>query len=141
MVFPPFFGLSLNFAIRSSGSELAPSLVLLTVYTFSIFCCKEYNQSDFGIDHLVMSMCRVISCVMEEGVCYDQCFLAKTQLAFALLHSVLQGQTFLLLQVSLTSYFCILAPYDEKNFFFFLVLVLEGLVGFNRTVQLKVLRH
>ena len=78
---------------------------------------------------------------MEEGVCYDQCFLAKTQLAFALLHSVLQGQTFLLLQVSLTSYFCILAPYDEKNFFFFLVLVLEGLVGFHRTVQLKVLRH
>ena len=28
--------------------------------------CKEYNQSDFGID-LVMSMCRVISCVIEKG--------------------------------------------------------------------------
>ena len=23
--------------------------------------CKEYNQSDFGVDHLVMSMCRVFS--------------------------------------------------------------------------------
>ena len=23
----------------------------------TIFGCKEYNQSDFGIDHLVMSMC------------------------------------------------------------------------------------
>jgi len=39
---------------------------------------QEYNQSDFGVDHLVMSMCRVFSCVVERGVCYDQCiFLAK----------------------------------------------------------------
>ena len=39
-----------------------------------------------------------------------------------------------------TSYFCIPVPYDEKDiFFFFLVLVLEGLVSLHRTVQL--LRH
>ena len=25
---------------------------------------KEYNQSDLGVDHLVMSMCRVFSCVV-----------------------------------------------------------------------------
>ena len=30
----------------------------------SIFGCKEYNQSDFGVDHLVMSMCRVFPCVV-----------------------------------------------------------------------------
>jgi len=29
-------------------------LFLLTVESFSIFGCKDYNQSDFGIDHLVM---------------------------------------------------------------------------------------
>ena len=34
------------------------------LYNFSIFGCKEYNQSDFSIDHLVVSMCRVISCVV-----------------------------------------------------------------------------
>ena len=34
-------------------------LFLLTVQNFSIFGCKEYNQSDFGVDYLVMSMCRV----------------------------------------------------------------------------------
>ena len=34
----------------------------LTLWSFSIFGCKEYNQSDFGVDHLVMSMCRVFSC-------------------------------------------------------------------------------
>ena len=27
----------------------------------------EYNQSDFGFEHLVMSMCRVISCAVENG--------------------------------------------------------------------------
>ena len=31
--------------------------------SFSIFGCREYNQSDFGIAHLVISMCRVTSCV------------------------------------------------------------------------------
>ena len=35
--------------------------------------------------------------LLEEGVCYDQCVL----LAFALLHSVLQGQICLLLEVFL----------------------------------------
>ena len=32
-----------------------PSLFLLIVQSFSILGCREYNQSDFGIDHLVMS--------------------------------------------------------------------------------------
>ena len=29
-----------------------------------MFGCKEYNQSDFSVDHLVMSMCGVFSCVV-----------------------------------------------------------------------------
>ena len=66
--------------------------------------------------------------------------LGKTLLAFALLHSVLQGQICLLLQVVLTSYFCIPVPYNEKDIFFG-VLVLEGLVGLHRTVQLQLLQH
>ena len=33
----------------------------------SIFGYKEYNQSDFSVDHLVMSMCRVFSCVVGRG--------------------------------------------------------------------------
>ena len=39
--------------------------------------------------------------LLNEGVCYDQCILMAKLLAFALLHFVLQGQTWLLLQVSL----------------------------------------
>ena len=96
------FNLSLNLAIRSSWSEpqLAPSLVFADCTELLIFGCKEYNQSDFGIDHLVMSMYRVFSCVVGRGcLLWPVHFLGKTLLAFALLHSVLQGQMCLLLQV------------------------------------------
>ena len=38
------------------------------------------------------------------------------------------------------SYFCIPVPYNEKDVFFG-VLVLKGLVGLHRTVQLQLLQH
>ena len=44
-------------------------------------------------------------------------FLGKTLLVFALLHSMFQGQIFLLLQCLLTSYFWIPVPYNEKDIF------------------------
>ena len=63
--------------------------------------------------------------------------LSKTLLAFALLHFVHRGQICLLLQVSLDFLLLHSSAYDEKDifFFFFLVLVLKGLVGFHRTIQ------
>ena len=45
--------------------------------------------------------------------------VGKTLLAFALLHSVFHGQI-CLLHHFLTSYFCILVPYNEKDIFFWL---------------------
>ena len=43
---------------------------------------------------------------------------------------------------SLTSYFCLLIPYDEKLIFFFLLLLLlEILVGLHRTNWLQLLQH
>ena len=56
--FPSFFKLSLNLAIRSSWSETqsASGLVFADCIELSIFGCKEYNQSDFDVNHLVMSM-------------------------------------------------------------------------------------
>ena len=121
MVFPTFFNLSLNFTIRKWWSEpqSAPSLVFLTVWSFSIFGCKEYNQSDFGIDHLVMSMCRVFSCVVGRGcLLWPVRSLGKTLWAFALLHFVLQGQSCLLLQVSLDFLPFHSVSYNEKDIFF-----------------------
>ena len=104
VVFPTFFNLSLNFAIRSSWSESqsVPGLVSADCMELLHLCCKEYNQSDFDIDHLVISMCIVFSYVVGRGwFLWPVRSLGKTLLAFALLHFVLQGQTCLLLQVSL----------------------------------------
>ena len=89
------------------------------LYRFSsIFGCKEYNQSDFGIDHLVMSVCRIFSCVVGR-----RCLLRpvpsldKTLLTFALLHFVLQSQTCLLARYLFTSYFCISIPIMKGHLF------------------------
>ena len=100
VVSPTFF----NLAIKSSWSE--PQLGLVFVFAdcieFSIFDCKEYNQSDFIIDHLVMSMCRFFSSVVGRGrLLWPVHSIGKTLLAFELLCFVLQGQICLLFQVSL----------------------------------------
>ena len=100
--FSYFFHLSLNLAIRSSWSEPQSdtSLIFAECIELSIFGCKKYYQSDFGVDHLVMSICRVFSFVVGRGCLLWPVFsISKTLLAFALLHSVLQGQICLLLQV------------------------------------------
>ena len=58
----------------------------------SIFSYKGYNQSELDIDHLVMSMCRVFSCVDGSGcLLWPVRSVGKTVLAFALLHSVLHS--------------------------------------------------
>ena len=67
-----------------------------------IFGCKEYNQSDFGIDYLVIPICRVFSFVVGRGcLLWPVHSLGKTLLAFALFHFLVEGQICLLLQVSL----------------------------------------
>ena len=63
-------------------------------------------------------------------------FLDETLLAFALFYFVLQGQTYLLLQVSLDFPLWHSNPYD-----LFLVLVQEGIVDLLRTIQLQLLQH
>ena len=84
----------------ASGS--APGLVLADCIELLHLWLKEYNQSDFSVDHLVMSMCRVFSCAVGRPcLLWPVHSLGKTLLAFALLHSVLQGQICLLLQVFL----------------------------------------
>ena len=86
-----------------------------------------------------MSMCRVFSCVVGRGcLLWPVCSLGKALLAFSLLHSVLQGQICLLLQVFLDFLLLHSSPLLWNGHFFW-VLVLEGLVGLHRTVQL--LRH
>ena len=87
-----------------------------------------------------MSICRVFSCVVERmGLLWPVHFLGKTLLAFALFHFVLQGQNCLLLQVFL-DFLLLHSSHLWWKILIFLVLVLEGLVGLHRTVQLQLLQ-
>ena len=89
----------------------------------------------------MISMWRVISCVVERG-----CLLwpwhspGRIQLAFALLQFVVQGQTCLLLQVSLDFLPLHFNPLWWIGHLFW-VLVLGGLVGLHRIIQLQLLQH
>ena len=108
MVFPNFFNLSLNFAIRSSWSEpqSAPGLGFCLLYRTSPFLAAKNIISLISVLTIWWCPCAESSLVLlEEGVCYDQCVLLAKLLAFALLHSVLQGQTCLYSWYFLTSYF------------------------------------
>ena len=91
-----------------------------------------------------MSMCRVFSYFVGRGcLLWPVGSLGKTLLAFALLHSVLWGQICLLFQVFLgiRCFFLLLHSSHLKwNGHLFWVLVLEGLVGLHRTVQLQLLQ-
>ena len=82
-----------------------------------------------------MSMCRVVSCAVWRGclLCPTHS-LGKTLLAFVLIHSVLQDQPCLLLQVSLDFLLLHSSPLWWK-WHLFLVLVLD-LIALHRTVQL-----
>ena len=83
--------------------------------------------------------CIVFSCVVGRGcLLWPVCSLGKTLLAFALLHSILQGQICLLLQVFLDFLLLHSSPLQWKGHLFW-VLVLEGLVGLHRTIQLQLL--
>ena len=64
-------------------------------------------------------MCRVVSVLLEEGVCYDQCILLVKfcpSLPCFVLYS--KAKLACYSRYLLTSYFCILVPYDEKEVFF-----------------------
>ena len=75
---------------------------------FNLFITFGCIGSDFSVDHLVMSMCTVFSCVVRGCLLQPVLSLCKTLLAFALLHSVLQGQVCLLLHVSLDPLVCLI---------------------------------
>ena len=88
-----------------------------------------------------MPMCRIFACVVQRGcLLRSVCSLDKTLLVFALLHFVLQGQTWLLYKVSLDFTLLRSNPLWWEGHLF-LVLVLEGLVGLHRTSTLQFLQH
>ena len=88
-----------------------------------------------------MSMCRVFSCVVGRGCwLWPVHSLGKTLLAFTLLHSLLQGQICLLLQVFLEFLLLHSSPLKWKGHMFWMS-VLKVLVGLHSTIQLQLLQH
>ena len=78
----------------------------------------------------------VKSCVVGRGcLLWPMRSLGKTLLAFALLHSILQGQICLLLQVFLAFLLLHSSPLQWKGHLLG-VFILEGLVGLHGTIQL-----
>ena len=112
-------------------------MFLLTVQRFSTFTCKHYNQSDFSIDHLVISLCILISWVVGSGslvwkmhslgrtLLVWPCFILYSKAKFA---SYSRYLVFLLLHSSTLWW----------KGYLVLVLVLEGLSGLYRTIRLCV---
>ena len=143
MVFPTFFHLSLNLAIRSSWSEpqstpgliFADSIELLHLWLQRIQSIWFWYWPS-GYIHLQSHRL----CFWKRVFAMTSAFSWQTLLYFALPHFVLQGQTNLLLQVSLD--FLLLHSsrlwWKER---LFLVLTIEGLVGLHRTVQLQPLQR
>ena len=124
MVFPTFLNLSLNLAIRSSWSEpqSTPGLVFADCIELLHFWLQKNIINLISVLAIWWRPCVESSLVLlEEGfLLWPVHSLGKTLLAFALLHSVLQGQIWLLLQVFLDFlllhfYFCIPAPETKAN--------------------------
>ena len=88
-----------------------------------------------------MSVCRVISWVVGKAhLLWPVCYFDKTICPSSFLYS--KAKLAYYSGYLLTSYFWISILCDEKDFFFFfLVLVLEGVIGLHRTSQLQLLRH
>ena len=120
MVFSTFF---LQFKPEFCNKELtiwttvAPGLVF---GDFSIFSCKEYNQTDFGIGHLMMAMCRVFL------LCYWKSVFSMT-IIFSRQNSVRLCPTSFCIprpnlpvtpDISWLPSLGIPIPYDEKDIFF-----------------------
>ena len=102
-------------------------MISATVSSWTCFCwlyraspslaAKNIIILIFGVDHLVLSTCRVFSCVVGRGcLLWPVCSLGKTLLAFAQLHS--QAKFGCYSRYFLTSCFCIPVPYNEKDIFF-----------------------
>ena len=137
VVFPTFFNLNLNFALRSLWSEpqSAPGL---------FFFCWLYRASPSLTAKSIISLISVLTiwwcpCVksslvlLEEGVCYDQCILlTKLYEPLPCFLPSSKAKYACYSRCFLTSYFC--SPIWWKEHLF-LVLVLEDLVGLHRTVQ------
>ena len=121
-------------------------MIWTTVSSWSCFCWLYRASPSLAAKNIIrlISVLTIWWCpcvesslvLLEEGVCYDQCILfTKLYRPLPCFILYFKAKFACYSRCFLTSYFCILVPYNEKDIFFG-VLVLEGLVSLLRTVQL-----
>ena len=123
-------------------------MIWATLSSWSCFCwlCRASPSLDAKNIINLISVLTIwwCPCVVIPRVFWRKClpwplhFLDKTLLAFDLLHFVLQGQTCLLLQVSLDFLHLHFNPLWRKGHLF-LVFVLEGLVGLQEPLHFNII--
>ena len=122
------------------ASVHSQSYFFLTASSFSIFGCKEYNQSDFSIDHLMMSRYSLLLC------CWKRVFAVTS--VFSWQNSVsLYPASFCTPRpnlpvtpgVSWLPTFAFQSPMMKRTSFW--VLILEGFVCLHRTIQFQLLQN
>ena len=124
-----FVGLCMRLCI---SSEIYLAVYILLYVRLQLWLSLKSVQ--FVTEHSLYHL----SCLGDIFViCFDRIYRCT---AFALLHFVLQGQICLLLQVFLDFLLLHCRPLWWKGHLFW-VLVLEGLVGLHRIIQLQLLQH
>ena len=118
--------------------SLLPVLFLMTIQSFSIFGCKEYNQSHFSVGHLVIPCLESSLVLLEEDVCYAQCVLLEKfyyPLPCFILYSKVKFACYS--RCFLTSIFAFQSCIVKRTSF--LGVSSKGFVGLHRTIQLQLL--
>ena len=120
MVFPTFFNLSLNLAIRSSWSEpqSAPNLVFADCKELLHLWLQRIYQSDFSIGHLVMSMCSLLLRCKRVFAMSSAFSWQNSVSLYSASFCTPKPNLRIYSRHLLTSYFCISVPYNEKDIFF-----------------------
>ena len=126
MIWAPVSPRSCFYWLYRASPSLAAKIIINLISVLAIWWCSCVESS------LVL---------LKEGVCYGQCILlAKfySPLPCFILYS--KAKFAFYSTCFLNSYFCILVPCKEKDIFGG-VLVLEGLLGLPRTIQLQLLQR
>ena len=112
----------------------------LTVSSFSIFGYKEYNQSDFGVDYLMVSMYRVFSCCWKRVFAMTSAFSWQNSISLcpASFH-IPRPNLPVIPGISWLPTFAFQSVIMKRTSPF--LGVLKGFVGLHRTIQLQLLQH
>ena len=122
-------------------------MIWVTVSFWSCFC-GLYKVSPSLVAKNITNLILVLTiwwcpCVVEEGICFDQCvLLAKLCYLCPVSFCTPRPNLPVTPGISWLLPFSFQSPMMKwTSFFFFLVLVLEGLLGLHRTFQLQFLQH